>query len=149
MMTPSQLTDFLRGTEEEAVETPWAGMDPNSQHQLWSQWKFIIHDGRGAKKRPSLETVKSNAARFLKMLFGSTGRARVTQTVKAFEIEAWVEGVNAQDPDVVAAVRRQFQRDFVEGGWGPLATSEVHVKILSGDAQDGKPRSQLVVMAGR
>ncbi len=132
---------------------PWGGMDPNSDHQLWSEWTFKAYEGG---RRIPTAAVTVNARRFMAALFGSVGRMKVeTRLVKSgaitqvyHVITAQVEGVAAHDPGLVQTVRLQFERDFVKKGMGPLATSTVEVKILAGDQQDGKPRSQLVVLPG-
>ena len=47
------------------MEAMWKGMDPNSAHQLWSRWTFLVHG-----KRIPLSAVKRNAARWLRSGFG-------------------------------------------------------------------------------
>jgi hypothetical protein len=49
------------------------------------------------------------------------------------------------DPAYTKAVRRAFRR-FVEQGWGSLALWNVRAEVLAGDAENGKPPAQLVVM---
>lgn len=124
-----------------AVLKPWAGMDPNSQHQIWSKWTFTV---RSVKTIPLLE-LKQNVARWLRMGFGSVGEWRVVRKVWDVIIEVSIEGVPAHDPSYVNSVRRGF-RDFVEKGWGVTAIDTVDVKIMAGDQQDGRPRSQMIVM---
>lgn len=119
-------------------------MDPNSAHQLWSQWIFTIREA--GRRSPSYDEVQYNAARWLRAGFGAAGEARVIRTIFGWRIEALVEGVPAHDPAYVASVKQSFQHKFVEKGWGPLASGTVTVKVLAGDVQDGKPRSQLVVL---
>jgi len=128
-----------------ASNQPWAGIDPNTQHQLWSEWRFEVFD---CGKHPPFEDVKTNAARWVRMGFGSVGRMRVEERVRSWAIVVQVEGVPANDPSYVRSVRQQFQKHFVEKGWGPLAVGIVEVKLLAGDIQDGKPPQQLVVMPG-
>lgn len=56
-----------------------------------------------------------------------------------------MEGLPAHDPACVEAVKRQFRRNFVEKGWGPLgAVGHVEVRVMAGDEQDGRPRKQMV-----
>ena len=94
------------------------------------------------------DLVQLNAANWLKKGFGSVGRARVTEKVTYYIIEAQVEGAPAHDPEYVVSVKQAFER-FVEGGWGPLAVPAVDVKVLAGDQQNGKAPSQVIVMPGR
>lgn len=132
-------------------DKPFGPIDPNSQHQMWSHWTFIVYEGG---QHAPYEDVKLNAARWLRAKFGSVARARVEEKLlvqrgisqKYYVIEAQVEGVPAHDPQLVAAVRQSFAKDFVFKGWGPLATSDVKVRVMAGDEQDGKPRKQLVVL---
>lgn len=118
-------------------------MDPNSQHQLWSHWTLTVREGG---RSVPLAAVELNAARWLRKGFGPVGQARIRRKVYGWKIEARVEGVPAHDPGYVASVRRQFQDHFVAKGWGPLARGEVSVRILAGDVQDGRPRTQLVML---
>lgn len=122
-------------------KAPWGAMQPNSQHQLWSRWRFVVHS---TKPVPYREVVE-NAMRWLRQGFGSVGQARITERVLTWEIECIVEGVPSHDPGYVAHVRRKF-RGFVVAGWGVAAVDSVSVKVLAGDVQDGRPRSQLVAM---
>ena len=121
----------------------WGGMDPNSAGQLWSRWTFTIFD---VGKHPPLKDVEYNALRWLRKGFGSVGHANVIEKIKSWEIVAEVEGAPAHDPIYQKAIRQQFQKTFVEKGWGPLAVGIVEVNILAGNVQEGTPRSQLVVM---
>lgn len=119
----------------------WGALDPNSDHQVWSRWTFKV---RG--RRAPFAEVELNALRWLRLMFGSVGQGRVEESANGLiEIVAEVEGVPAHDPGYVAHVRRKF-RAFVVAGWGVAAVDSVSVKVLAGDVQDGRPRSQLVVM---
>jgi hypothetical protein len=118
-------------------------MDPNSQHQLWSEWTFDIFEG--GKHVPFVE-LKPNAIKWLRKKFGSAGRVRFEEGPSGWKIIAQIEGVPAQDPNYVAAVKVQFANQFVLKGWGNLAKSRVDVRTLAGDMEDGSPPTQLVVM---
>jgi hypothetical protein len=118
-------------------------MDPNSTNQLWSEWTFDIWD---SGKHPPFKEVEYNARKWLRAGFGSVAQARVEEKVNRWTIVARVEGVPAHDPSYQTSVRRQFQKNFVEPGWGVLGVSSVSVRVLAGDIQDGSPRSQLVVL---
>lgn len=118
-------------------------MNPNSQHQLWSEWTFDVFENG---KHPSFTEVRDNVRKWLRKGFGSVGRVRVIEKVRTWKIIAQFEGVPAHDPYYVDSVRQQFQKNFVEKGWGLLTVSSVEVKVLAGDIQDGQPSSQLVMM---
>lgn len=116
-------------------------MDPNSQNQLWSEWRFQIHDGGRIIPR---EHVRENAARWLARLFGSAAAFRLTRTRTGWQIKCRAEGVAAHDPSTVAYIKQQFAAYFVARGWGPIASSAVTVRILAGSEQNGKPADQWV-----
>lgn len=118
-------------------------MDPNTQHQLWSRWRFGI---REAGRQVPRADVELNAARWICKGFGSAGRVRVLRTVRGWLIEALIEGVPAHDPGYVASVRQQFRQRFVEPGWGMFAHGRVSAYVMAGDVQDGKSRAQMVMM---
>lgn len=117
--------------------------NPNSQNQLWSRWTFRI---RESGRHVPFEDVQHNAAQWLRAGFGSVGTARVRAAVRGWQIDLLVEGKPAHDPKFVADVQRQFQRNFVAKGWGPLAIGTVRVEVLAGSKQDGRPAAQLVVI---
>lgn len=115
--------------------------DPNSQNQLWSKWLFqVIETGRQVPKAD----VQYNAARWLRMGFGSVGRVRVYGVPRGWRIEALVEGAPAHDPGYRENVRLEFIR-FVEQGWGMWALPKMwEPKIMAGSKQDGRPREQMI-----
>jgi len=118
-------------------------MDPNSAGQLWAKWTFEVYEpGRHVQHAE----VELNAARWLRRMFGSASTMRVVQTIRGWRIELLSEGKPAHDPAFVESVKGQFQRSFVEKGWGPLALSKVSVKVMAGDKQDGKPREQMLIV---
>lgn len=129
-------------------EKPYGPIDPNSQHQLWSRWTFVFWD---TGKHPTIAEVKENAAKWMRMGFGSVGRGRVTQFTNVFGMQQWtieaeVEGVPAHDPQYKEHVRAEFKKNFLEKGWGLMAAFvDMKVAVLAGDIQDGSPPSQMVV----
>lgn len=120
----------------------WGNMNPNSQHQLWSEWTFNVWD---SGKHPSYNEVLDNTRRWLRKGFGSVGEMKVEEKVRSWHIVVRVEGVPATDPNYQVQVHESFQR-FVEQGWGILAVGVVDVKILAGDEEKGEPPAQLVVL---
>lgn len=111
-------------------------MDPNSQNQIWTEWKFTVHEaGRNVHR----VDVEENFRRWVVVGFGHAGATTVRRSTDGWSLKAVIEGT----PPDVDQVARQFQRRFVEAGWGPLAFSSVEHKILAGPV-DGKPRSQWV-----
>ena len=142
---------FRPGVRPLAENKPWGAMDPNSSHQLFSEWIFTVHEGGG--RHVPMADVQSNVTRWLRHGFGSVAQAKVEEKLavrvglsfRYYQIMCHVEGVPAHDESYVVYVRREFAK-WVEKGWGPIATSTVTVRVLAGDSQDGTPRSQLVVM---
>ena len=124
----------------------WGATDPNSQHQLWSEWRFTVGGGR----RPPLADVEHNWDRWCRR-FGSVCRMKIQRrhhlrTGLVYDVLlAQVEGRPAHDPGYVASVARAFER-FCEAGYGPAAWWRHRVRILAGDRQDGSPRAQLLAI---
>lgn len=109
-------------------------MDPNSQNQIWTEWTFEIYEtGRHV---PHAD-VEHNFRKWVVVGFGHAGATSVRQTVKGWVLKTVIEGT----PPDTRQVSTQFQRRFVEAGWGPLAFSSVECRLLAGPV-DGKPRSQ-------
>lgn len=127
-------------------------MNPNTQHQLWSQWVFTVYEGG---RHVPFELVKENLVKWIQMGFGSVGQLHLEEhiLVKNLDLKQVyyvatlnVEGAPAHDPGFVTSVRRQFLQRFVQQGFGPLATGTVTARVLAGDMQDGKPPAQLIVI---
>jgi hypothetical protein len=116
-------------------------VDPNSQNQFWSEWTFVVHDSGRLVPRKAVDL---NIARWLCSGFGSAGAYRLTHTTDGWKIMVRIEGVPAHDPEYVKSVRKQFARDFVAKGWGPMAWSTTHARVLAGNIQDGSAAPQWV-----
>lgn len=125
---------------------PYGGIDPNSQHQLWSRWIFRID--APVEKRPPVDEVVANARRYVAKLFHSTiGRVRCDQQGGRYVLIVEIEGPPAHDPAYVARVIEDVRTRFVAQGFGPRARlTDTVVGILAGDTQDGQPPAQLIVM---
>ena len=68
---------------------PYGGMDPNSQHQLWSRWVFGVE----SPKRPEVQEVMDNARRFFAEGFKSTvGRVRCDNQGHYYSLIVEIEG---------------------------------------------------------
>lgn len=125
-------------------------MDPNSQHQRWSKWWFIVHPG--ITKRPTYLMVRDAAATYARIHFGMTTAMEVKEefnrdTKKTeWHIKVRSEGHPIHDPIYVEAMTRLWRR-WVARGFGPDALLEVReAKLEAGDRQDGTPRDQLIIM---
>jgi hypothetical protein len=105
------------------------------------------------KRVPEFGDVKANAAKFVRMMFGTgrgqsvMGRMNVERRGNRFGIMVEIEGVNVHDPDVQRAVKRQIETRFVALGFGPRGRLVVQQQsLLAGSAEDGKPAAQLLVL---
>lgn len=135
-------------TDGAAATARHAG-DPNSQHQMWGRWVFLV---RADRKIPSEREARVNFIRWCAAGFKTTvGRARCDRRAGRagiyyrFAIE--VEGPPVHDPEYRAAVRRQFEDRFLFPGFGPGATLvRFEAGVLAGDTQDGRPPEQMIVM---
>lgn len=114
-------------------------MDPNSANQLWSMWTFTI---REAGRRVSRAEFEHNMVRWIRMGF-KHGRCKVTQRPLGWKVEVLVEGVQANDPAYVASVKKGFA-DFVRKGWSLGAWGKVECQVMTGEVEQGKPRSQMI-----
>ena len=131
----------------ESSGATWGAMNPNSTHQRWSDWRFLVHADR--VRRPSRREVLENARRFFSQLFGTTvGRLRVTVVGSdRYLIHVQIEGPAPYDPGLQRAVRDRVAEHFVARGFGPSARLvSMHVALLAGDAQDGTPPAQLLAL---
>lgn len=128
------------------TDEAYQGMDPNSQHQLWSSWVFGIQ--ASPTKRPDVREVVDNARRYFTTVFHSTtGRVRCDEQGGYYVVIIEIERPPAHDVTFASRVRDDFRERFVKQGFGPKAQLvRFEVSILAGDQQDGKPPDQLLVM---
>jgi hypothetical protein len=147
--------DNMMDEQDEQAVVPY-GMDPNSQHQLWSLWTWTVKPERApsklvsfgaAKKLPlSVDAIKTNIARFAQKCFGNAGQMNVSQYSDGkVEIKVRVEGHPVHDPAYVQHIRRSWDR-FLVNGFGQRSKIEFSAKLEAGDVQDGKPREQLIII---
>lgn len=128
---------------------PYGPIDPNSQHQRWSRWIFIV---KADRKIPTEREARENFFRWCATGFQSTvGRGRCERRASwggiyyRFVIE--IEGPPAHDPEYVESVKAQFQKHFMAKGFGQGAQlHRFRVILLAGDTQDGKPPEQMIVL---
>lgn len=133
------------------TDKPWANMDPNSAHQLWSRWVIVIY-AASASRWPSQMELSLNARKFARALWHTTtGRVSVLQTSNptkgiCYRITCEVEGPTVHDAAYRAWAIKQWQAKFVDVGFGLGTRCEVDAALLAGDAQDGRPPTQVIVM---
>lgn len=127
----------------------FTGINPNSQHQLWGRWTFVV---MASSIQPSQQEVLHNARKYFRMAFPAAwGRYRcdvqVTPMAALYAIIAELEGPDVRDLAFVERIKIDFEDKFVKRGFGPSASlARFEVSLLAGDAQDGKPPAQLLVM---
>jgi hypothetical protein len=137
--------DLARLEAAAAPAAPWGPMDPNSQHQRWSRWIFGIQ--ATPQKRPAVLEVVDNARRYFTARFHSAGQVRCDEQDGYYCLVLEIEGPDAHDPEVVARVQADFTQRFMAPGFGQGATLvRFTVGLLAGDAEDGRPPAQLLVM---
>jgi hypothetical protein len=123
-------------------------MNPNSTHQRWSLWEYRVYpDGT---KRPDYATVKKNAARFGRVLFGSASQMRLTCATDQYarlywEIAVLTEGHPVHEPLYAEWMHKQWAR-FFRQGFGPSCEVQSHARLEAGDRQDGRPADQLILL---
>lgn len=121
-------------------------MNPNSQHQIWSQWEFVI---QADIKRPAYDECKENFRKWVEMGFKTKmGRGKILMWPNGkYHFVVQIEGPPAHDPEYRESVKANFAEHFVTRGFGSGAVLEqFEVGILAGDSEDGKPPSQLIVI---
>jgi hypothetical protein len=127
---------------------------PNSQHQTWARWTFVVHAYAHPLTMPDLEAVKQNCARFFgKLTRGGAALLNIEQValptspgVSRFVITLRWDNRQALDTNYQAEIGRLVGRFFAEG-FGPATTCHLKpVVIEAGDAEDGKPPAQLLIV---
>jgi hypothetical protein len=115
-------------------------MNPNSQHQVWSEWEFTIHE---FARFPSFQEVAYNFAKWARKGFGSAGEVQIRRILSGWELKMRIEGLPVQDKSFISHVRKAFVEDFVRKGWGDLAAfGKVKARLLAGYTENNKPAHQ-------
>jgi hypothetical protein len=123
-------------------------MDPNSRNQRWSLWEYRVYPD--ATKRPDYATVKTNCARFGRMVFGSASRMRLQCATDDrgrlyWEVAVLSEGHPVHDPSYVEWMHHAWS-EFLRVGFGPASQIHAHARLEAGDWQDGRPADQLIIL---
>lgn len=123
------------------------GLNPNSQHQMWSRWIFAVEPEAG-RHPPRVSVLIDNMCRFSRAGFKSTvGRVRCEHTERCYSMIVEIEGPPAHDPGYVASVKKEFIAKFMVPAFGSGARlARFEVGVLSGDKQDGTPPDQLLIL---
>ena len=113
----------------------------NSQNQWWSLWVFKVTQ----LDVKSIETIKTNCARFGRKAFGSASQMhiRVDPISMHYTIRIMTEGQPVTDPTYVKWMTSQWKRFFQSGG---ASLNRCEARLLAGSPQDGRPASQLVMI---
>ena len=119
-------------------------MDPNSQHQVWSKWEYLVTPAPG-RPRPSWDLVRANAARFARKAFGSAAQMNIIERTQDWEFQILVEGPPVHDPAYVEHIHAAW-RKFLRNGFGEMCKVQSSAKLMAGDAENGKPRDQMIIL---
>jgi hypothetical protein len=117
--------------------------DPNSQHQTWSLWTFVVKPGV-ILDRPFRE-VKYNFTHFARKAFGTATELKLEWDGSHYHFKARTEGHPAHDPNFVKYYRENFTKFFVNG-FGIGTTVTLDVKLEAGSRQDGSAPEQLLML---
>lgn len=127
----------------------WLPSDnPNSAHQTWSRWAFLIHTPQGC---PPLAEIQENARRYFAAGFRThAGRINVVQYRDRGQwytmVVCEVEGPPVNDTGYRDAVLKDFKDKFA-AKMGPGARVKgFWTTLLAGSPQDGRPSTQLLVL---
>jgi hypothetical protein len=123
-------------------------MNPNSQHQIWSLWEYQIYPD--FNKRPDYLTVKTNCARFGRLIFGSASTMKIRHAGDAsgklfWEVAILTENHPVHDPAYTEWVHEKW-KVFFQNGFGPTCEIRCHARLEAGDRQDGTPADQLIIL---
>ena len=121
-------------------------MDPNSSHQQWSEWRFVVRGGTVCP--PAL--MEHNAARLMRKIFGTAARMRVECKYAATRGEAWIltiqaEAANCLDLMYRAHLRAAVER-YIRAGLGVSTTVTLDVMLLAGNPETGKAPTQWLAL---
>jgi len=114
-------------------------MNPNSAHQIWSQWHYTV----AAVREPSLTLVRDNCARFGRRAFGSAAQMRVQP---AWTIAILAEGVPVWDAAFVTWMHARWRR-FLSNGFGADAVITSTARLMAGPVESRPPDQMIIVPA--
>lgn len=128
--------------------------NPNTQHQTWGRWVFHVTATLPPFLTPDFESVRQSAAQwFTKVCRGGAAFLNLEQiaTPSSPGLVRYVITLRWDRRDVLDV---SFQRDmrlrverFFTSGLGPTTTVTLRpVVIEAGDAEDGKPPAQLLIL---
>lgn len=93
-----------------------------------------------------MDEIKTNSARFLTKLLGTTtGQMGVEVERGTLIIRVRAEGPPVHDSEYVKYIREQSTAFFVSG-FGPSTQVDVQAKLEAGSREDGRPSDQLLIM---
>jgi hypothetical protein len=132
----------MRRSKLRADFTP--GMNPNSEHQLWSHWVFTVEADR---RFPTLGECREAGATFFRRWTGVARMRVYRKTVTQYIFELQGEGLPAPDPGYRTFLKRRFIEDVMFRGFGYSSRLVgLEVKILAGNAENGLPPEQLLAI---
>jgi hypothetical protein len=119
-------------------------VNPNSANQTWSKWTWRVRCGA---RKPSLEFVRANAARFGRVVFGSASQMRVLRWHGAdgFKIEVLSEGHPVQDESFKTKMFLTWELKFFIPGFGNDVRVRAEAKLMAGE-RPGAMDDQMIVL---
>lgn len=124
-------------------------MNPNSQNQLWSKWVFTVTPGDRRRADLPFAEMKKNCARFGRDMFKSSSEMKIdrSQDDKGtfWTVSVITEGHPVHDPEYVTRMAATWAK-FFRAGFGAGTHTHCDAKLLAGDAQNGAPRDQLIIL---
>jgi hypothetical protein len=134
-------------------------MDPNTQHQFWGKWTVTVTRPLAAPEtqlsEQSAQAIKVEWAKVVKERLGRTGSVQANHVVSThpktgnlrstWELIALIEDLNQNDPTFERIARRHLVA-WCLWGFGSAADVEIEYKRMAGNAQDGKPPEQMLIL---
>ena len=126
-------------------------MDPNSAHQQWSEWTFVVEVAASSPAQLTLDEVATPLGRFFTATMGSAGRMKIHQAYNparrrsVWTVTVQIEGEHVYEAGwrnhVLQAFTLAAQRRFGAG-----VRVQMDVRLLAGQTEDGTPNSQWLIL---
>jgi len=135
---------------------PWGACDPNSAHQLWTEWAWVIQvvGGGAGWTAPVFPAVKAGlTAFFVEMAHGHAAELKIEEERRAKDptwlryLVAWrVEDDRGLEPAYRGYVHGALDQLVSRALRQPVVISAPQVKVIAGNSGEGKPPAQLIVL---
>lgn len=123
---------------------PWVGMDPNTQHQEWARWVYVVTT-RATRTAKDTRRVLAPVAR---QVFGAAAEMSIDVVIFAdgaiWTIQVQAEHTDCQTPGRVTERHRRMLA-AIGAHWTDARVQVSAPRLLAGRCADGSPASQLIV----